>query len=441
MTYTADWESLDQRPCPPWFDEAKFGIFIHWGVYSVPSWAPRRHTVKETGEAYAEWYWAAMQDKSGPYYKHHVETYGEDFPYQEFAPMFKAEMFDPAEWADLFGRAGARYVVLTSKHHDGYCLWPSSLSWNWNSVDVGPRRDLVGQLTEAVRAKGLKMGLYYSLYEWFRPLYHADPRRYAREHMKPQLIDLVERYRPSVLFADGEWDHPSDVWDTPAFLAWLFNESPVKDEVVVNDRWGKETRSVHGGYFTTEYGEVGGGRSLGTERKWEENRGIGASFGYNRNERLEDYLTPQQLIHTLINTVSAGGNLLLNVGPTADGRIPVIMQERLLQIGEWLSVNGEAIYGTRPLQSQRSQAPASNTDVRFTTKGDTLYAICLKWPGDELVLPLPDGAHPTRVSLLGGPDVLVFERVSGGISVQVPRLAPDELKSRYAYVFKIASAL
>jgi len=222
------WESLDSRPCPQWFDEAKFGIFIHWGVYSVPAWAPKGQ--------YAEWYWHAMSDKTGPAWQFHVRTYGEHFKYQDFASAFKAELFDPAQWADLFARSGARYVVLTSKHHDGFCLWPSAQSWNWNSVDVGPHRDLLGDLTAPVRARGLKMGIYYSLYEWYHPLYQSDVARYVDEHMLPQLKDVAERYRPSLLFADGEWEHPSEVWRSAEFLAWLFNESPVRDEVVVDER-------------------------------------------------------------------------------------------------------------------------------------------------------------------------------------------------------------
>ncbi|MCS7223444.1 MAG: alpha-L-fucosidase [Armatimonadetes bacterium] len=376
--YEAKWESLDRRPIPNWFDEAKFGIFIHWGVYSVPSWAPKGR--------YAEWYWHDMQDKNSPTWQFHVTNYGANFPYQEFAPMFRAELFDPNRWADLFQKSGARYVVLTSKHHDGFCLWGSKESWNWNSVDVGPRRDLIAELAQAVRAKGLRFGLYYSLYEWFNPLYRTDVKRYVQEHMLPQLKELVERYRPSLIFADGEWDHPSDVWRSEEFLSWLFNESPVKDEVVVNDRWGKETRSVHGGYFTSEYGHVGGGKVLAPGRKWEENRGMGSSFGYNRNEDIEDYATAKDLIALLVDVVSRGGNLLLNVGPTADGRIPVIMQERLLQIGEWLRINGDSIYGSQPVDA----APPEG--CRLTQKGNLLFVHILDSPDRKFVeLPLSLG--------------------------------------------------
>ena len=336
------WESIDSRPTPSWFTEGKFGIFIHWGTYSVPSWSPKG--------TYAEWYWHAMQDKKGPTRQFHERVFGKDFPYENFAPMFKAELFNPDQWADVFARSGAKYVVLTSKHHEGFCLWPNAQaneSWGrpWNSVDVGPKRDLLGDLSAAVRAKGLKMGFYYSLYEWFNPIYKADFAKFRDQHFFPQFKDVVSRYKPSIIFADGEWDHTSAEWRTPELLAWLFNESGCGDELVINDRWGKDTRGKHGGYYTTEYG---GGTDFhaGPGHPWEEDRGIGASFGYNRNEDYDEYRTATDLVRLLIEMVSLGGNLLLDIGPTADGRIPVIMQDRLIEMGKWLQVNGDAIYGT-----------------------------------------------------------------------------------------------
>lgn len=425
--YEANWASLDTRPNPAWYDDAKFGIFIHWGLYSVPSWGPKGQ--------YAEWYWNAMSNKTSETWKHHVRTYGDGFQYQDFVPSFRAELWNPAEWADLFARSGAKYVVLTSKHHDGFCLWPSAQSWNWNSVDVGPHRDLAGDLANAVRAKGLKMGYYYSLYEWYHPLYKADPKRYVEEHMVPQIKDLVTRYRPSLIFADGEWEHPSEIWRSAEFLQWLYNESPVKDEVIVNDRWGKETRSQHGGYFTTEYGQVGAGKKLAEGRKWEENRGMGGSYGFNRNENLADYKTSTQLIHILADMVSKGGNLLLNVGPTADGRIPVIMQQRLEEIGDWLKVNGEAIYGTRPWKTAEE-----GKTIRYTSKGDAVYAICTEWPGKELVLDAPEPQAGAQVTMLGVQQPLAWTQSEGKMRITVPQLGPNELPGRHAWVFKLTGA-
>ncbi len=268
----------------------------------------------------------------GPFIR---RVYGADFPYQNFAPMFRAELFDPDHWADVFAGSGARYVVLTSKHHEGFALWPSheaSATWGrpWNAVEAGPHRDLLGDLSEAVRRRDLRMGYYYSLYEWYNPLWLSDKKRYVAEHMIPQFRDLVTRYQPDIIFTDGEWELPSSEWRSPEILAWLFNDSPVKDKVVVNDRWGKETRHKHGGYWTTEYTA---GMS-GTDHPWEESRGMGFSYGYNRAEQLKDYHTGRQLLLMLVDTVSRGGNLLLDIGPTADGRIPVIMEQRLTR---WVS--------------------------------------------------------------------------------------------------------
>jgi alpha-L-fucosidase len=425
--YQPTWDSIDKRPTPPWFEDAKFGIFIHWGVYAVPGWGPKG--------TYAEWYWYEMQDTNKPTWKFHSQTYGAHFKYPDFANEFKAELFNPNEWADIFARSGAKYVVLTSKHHEGFCLWPNPQSWNWNSVDLGPHRDLCSDLTKAVRAHGLKMGFYYSLYEWYNPLYQSDVKRFVAEHFIPQFKDLVTRYQPSLIFADGEWEHPSDTWRSPELLAWLFNESPSREDVVVNDRWGKETRGKHGGYYTTEYGEVhvGKGKDVPKEKHpWEENRGIGRSFGYNRNENVDDYRPAADLVHLLVDMTAQGGNLLLDVGPTADGRIPVIMQQRLVEMGDWLKVNGEAIYGTRAWRQT-----AEGKTVRYTSKGHDLYAICLSWPGPQLILNAPKPGPNTHVTFLGRPEELKWSAVNSGLKVLIPPFSPDDVPCRYAYVLKL----
>ena len=429
QNYAATWESIDQRPTPPWFDEAKFGIFIHWGVYSVPAFADPQSKI---GETYAEWYWNHMQDKNGPTWAFHLLHYGANFKYQDFVGQFKAELFNPDQWADLFQKSGARYVVLTSKHHEGFCLWPCPASWNWNSIDVGPHRDLAGDLSKAVVAKGLNMGFYYSLYEWYDPLYLGDLHRYVNEHMIPQMKDLVERYHPSLLWTDGEWDHPSDQWQSTEFLAWLFNNSSVRDRIAVNDRWGKETRSKHGGFYTSEYQTfLPEGAQLGPAHKWEECQAIGKSFGYNRVEELHDYKSSSELIHLLVDVVSRGGNLNLDIGPTADGRVPVIMQERLLQIGAWLKAYGEAIYGTHPWRT------TSEGKVHYTSKSNTVYAITEMWPGPELVLSAPRTTAATTVELLGGSAPLKWRQEGGKLRIQVPPIPESALSLPEAYVFKL----
>jgi len=427
--FEANWESLDARPVPSWFMDAKLGIFIHWGVYSVPSFGKKG--------TYAEWYWDAMQNKKGETWAFHERVYGADFAYQDFASRFKAELFDASEWAQLFADAGAKYVVLTSKHHDGFCLWPSdeaNRSWgrSWNSASIGPKRDLLGELSQAVREQGLRMGLYYSLYEWFNPLYLKDFERFRDEHFFPQFKDVVKRYRPSTIFTDGEWSHPSEEWRSPELLAWLFNESGAGEDVAINDRWGKECRSQHGGYFTTEYGEVGAGKELKEGRYWEENRSLGASFGYNRNENVGEYLSSEAVIHLLVETVSKGGNLCLNVGPREDGKIPPIMEERLRDLGRWLKINGEAIYGTRPWR-----VVSEGDHIKYTSKDDCVYAICLKWPGETLFLEEPKSTKKTRVQLLGWDGEISAERGRDTPVVTLKGMCPTACASSHAFVFKL----
>jgi alpha-L-fucosidase len=438
--YEANWTSIDSRPIPEWFEDAKFGIFLHWGLYSVPAWGPTDGGIYEK---YAEWYWSRMmqpETETGKKFRDfHNRVYGENFNYQDFVKDFKAEMFDPDQWAEIFKDAGARYVVLTSKHHEGFTLWPSKHSWNWNSVDVGPHRDLAGDLSVAVKDKGLHMGFYFSLYEWFNPLYREDVDRYVDQHMLPQLKDLVTRYEPDIVWPDGEWDHPSETWRSTEFLAWLYNESPVKDRVVVNDRWGSETRSNHGGFYTTEYDLVHDKAISGDaiQHPWEETRGIGGSFGYNRNESLDDYESSEFLIHYLVDKVARGGNLLLNVGPTADGRIPVIQQQRLRDIGTWLKINGDAIYGTRAWGN--APATAEGQTLFFTAKGDDLFAIKTSW--DQGDITIEDVGRPVKVEMLGYNGEIKFTHSGSRLVITPPALTPAENPSPYAWVYKLSGSL
>ena len=446
QTYKPNWESLDARPVPGWFQDSKFGIFIHWGVYSVPAWGPTGDSIA-VYDRYAEWYWRKMIEpgKVQKYFKdYHTKTYGPNFRYQDFAPMFKAELFDPAKWADLFKESGAKYVVLTSKHHEGFALWPSAQSWNWNSVDVGPHRDLCGDLSKAVKNKGLHMGFYYSLYEWYNPTYLTDFPAYVNEHMIPQMKDLVTKYTPDILWTDGEWDRPSKDWKSEEFLSWLYNESPVRDNVVVNDRWGSETRSKHGGIFTTEYGLVGDkeGNVNAVMHPWEECRGIGTSFGLNRTEGLSDYSTATQLIKLLVSTVAAGGNLLLDIGPAADGTIPVIMQQRLLELGKWLKINGEAIYDTRAfIKTKKSEEinGETNKSIFFTRKNKEIYIICLNWPAKEIVLKGVTPVSNLKIALLGTDKLPSVKESGGNLYITAPLLTPDD--NQIAYVFKVSGLL
>lgn len=461
--YEANWESIDSRPIPEWYTDAKFGIFIHWGLYSVPAFS-------KVG-SYSEWYWMHLVDstRSGGDYdltnEFHTNMYGENFNYPDFAPMFTCKMFDADQWADIFDRSGAKYVVLTSKHHDGYCLWPSAeadKSWGrpWNSTNSGPMRDLLGELTTAVRKTDVKMGFYYSLYEWFNPLYTADVDLFVDTHMIPQFKDVVQKYAPSLIFTDGEWDHPYTTWHATEVLSWLYNESVCKEEVVINDRWGKNSRHNHGGYYTTEYGSG----LPNADKVWEENRGMAHSFGYSITENIEDYNSSQELVYMLIDIVSRGGNFLLDIGPTGDGRIPVIMQERLLDIGKWLDVNGEAIYGTtsREKSCQWSKGKLTEEDrgqykvkydvmkltvapdegmarkeILFTQKENNLYCICPVYPKGKLVVKDVKMGSGAKVELLGYDKPLKWKKQGANIAIDVPALTASEVPCDFAWTFKL----
>lgn len=452
--FEPNWESLNKRGHPEWFKQAKFGIFIHWGMYSVPAWAP---VIPNSGESYAEWYWYRIQAKEDKFWNFHVKNFGANVSYPQLETGFKAELFNPDDWALLFKEAGAKYVVLTSKHHDGYALWPSAeadKAWNraWNAASGTPQRDLLGDLTNAVRKQGLKMGYYYSLYEWYNPIWLYDRKRYVEEHMFPQFKDLVNRYKPSVIFSDGEWDMSSEEWKSPELLAWLYNESPVAKEVAVNDRWGRETREHNNGatYTTSEYGS---GKDASVV--WEENQGIGHSYGFNRNEKASDYKTSNELILMLIDIVARGGNLLLNVGPTADGRIDPIQQQRLLDMGAWLKVNGEAIYETTPLakpyQWSKGKMPEKKdanymagysaaklvqprndqayVQAFFTQKGNNLYVILPDYT-PSLTITEVDIPAGSSASLLANGQKVGLRKSGKQTVLDLSKLGPLQLPAR-----------
>lgn len=462
--YEANWASLNQRKIPAWFHQDKFGIFIHWGVYAVPSYAP---VIPNSGDSYSEWYWYRINEKQKDFKAFHDKNFGAGFQYPQFEPQFKAEMFDPKQWADVFKKSGARYVVLTSKHHEGYALWNSAEAdrdWQrpWNAVTGTPKRDLLGDLTNAVRDAGLKMGYYYSLYEWFNPLWKQDKKRFVSEHMFPQFKDLVTRYRPSVIFSDGEWELSDTAWRSPELLAWLFNESPVVQDVVINDRWGSNTRGKNTGctYTTSEYGS-----GMDANVIWEESRGIGHSYGYNRNEKLEDYKTSHDLILMLVDIVCRGGNLLLDIGPTADGRIPVIMQQRLTDMGNWLQTNGEAIYGTeaykQSYQWSKGEKPSkkkenfmagydiaeqvkpnknqAHIEAFFTTKGKNLYAV-FPYYNQQLRIRNFKPAAGTVVSILGSKKTLALKRVGNDCIIDLSTIHPGDISGEL-FAVKLENAL
>ena len=436
--YEANWGSLDARPVPRWWVDAKFGIFVHWGVYSVPAYAPAGDA--SFAAAYAEWYHGKVLRGEERFSAYHAKRYA-NAPYANFAAEFKAENYNPKEWAGLFKKAGARYVVLTAKHHDGYALWPSPQTPYFNSVAMGPGRDLVGEFAAAMKEAGLRRGYYYSHFEYANPLCPSNRlkrtdvkpenmREWSRRINLPQMRDLVERYQADVLWVDGAWDYTSEDLRACEFLAWLYNESSVREKIVVNDRW-ERNRGVHGGHYTTEYGKKG--VEPQTFHPWEECRGLGHSFGYNRFETPEHYMSREKCVLTLVDVVSRGGNLLLNVGPTSDGRIPAIMQDRLLAIGRWLEVNGEAIYGTTlwPLADETLR----DRGVYFTQKGNALYLIITRWTRDEIVLSKIKSA--VDLKFLGLNCQLKWKQSEDGLRLHLPDVSISELPCEAAWTIRI----
>ena len=445
----ATWESINQRGYPQWFQDAKLGIFVHWGLYSVPAYS--------SPDGYAEWFyrglmtgdsirvstmnnfsrtwggmlgdqWSDRMTNSGSVkQKPHITD-----QYSLFVPLWRAEHWDPDNWAALFKASGAKYVLLVAKHHDGYCLWNSRYQPSWNSFSTGPHRDIVGELTSAVRRTGLKMGLYYSLTEWTNALHiwMQDPddsiADYVNRYMMPQFKELVSKYHPSAIFADGEWQNSAEQFRATELISYYYNT--VGAEAIVNDRWGRGTQH---GFRTPEYK----GAIDDTVRPWAECRGIGRSFGLNRNEPLSNYLTSDSLIRHFVKLVAAGGGMTLNVGPNADGTIPMLQQERLIDLGNWLKINGEAIYESRPYKRHCN----SDSTVFYTTNNGNLYAIATRINSNTIVLDhVPFPKLNMKVSMLGSDKNLHWRYFAGKLYINISPLFPTEInKVKSAWVFKL----
>ncbi|MGP0031576.1 MAG: alpha-L-fucosidase [Acidimicrobiales bacterium] len=466
------WESVRTHAVPRWYDDAKLGVFLHWGLYSVPGWAPQVPDMPEllrTGgpkrmlrdNPYAEWYLNSMQIPGSPTQRHHRETYGEGFPYADFAPIFD----DASAGADLDALAalcqgaGARYVVLTTKHHDGFALWPATAE----HPVMGPyhaRRDLVGDLSRAVRSRGMRMGLYYSGgYDWpyngavlTRPAdallavpNSASYRAYATAHLR----ELIDRYRPSVLWNDIAWPSGGNL---AGLLAHYYN---TVEEGVINDRWAEPTvprnrftdalvigagevaqalwrfipdrrkqlvfaGAQHADFRTPEYAQF----DRVVTKKWESTRGVGHSFGANRSERPEDIISAPALIRSFCDIVSKNGNLLIGVGPSPDGTVPEEQQVPLRGLGAWMSVNAEAIVGTRPWDVAQTMT-SEGTGVRFTQRSGSVYAMLMGTPGTgTFSLRHVDATTVTGVRLLGADQPLEWSARAGELEVTLPGRLP-----------------
>ena len=458
--YKDNWESLKTYEIPEWYKDAKLGIFIHWGVYSVPAFGN-------------EWYPRNMYIKGGKEFKHHVETYGpqSEFGYKDFIPMFTAANYDPAAWAQLFKKAGARYIVPVAEHHDGFPLYDCSLT-EWDAVDMGPKRDLIGDLAKAVRDEGMIFGLstHRAEHWWFfeggrefdsdvqDPNYDGlygpampkktNPNRDYLDDWYARTAELVEKYQPQLVWFDWWIEEPAFVSYLQKFGAFYYNKGLEWNKgVVIN--YKHKSFPIEAAAYDIERGQL-------TEIRhplWQTDTAVAKnSWGYTKNN---DYKTVNSLVDDFIDIVSKNGVLLLNIGPKPDGTIPQEDQDTLLGIGEWLNVNGDAIYDTRPWKvfgegptevvggtfNDVKRKGFTGKDVRFTTKDGKLYAILLEWPdkGTAKIKSLSKSSELcdkeiAGIKLLGSDKDVKWSQEESAMTVKLPKDKPCE----HAFVLEIS---
>ncbi len=464
--FQPDWDSLKGYKIPEWYQDAKFGIFIHWGVYSVPAFGN-------------EWYPRNMYRQGTPEFKHEVATYGPQtkFGYKDFIPMFHAQDFNPTAWADLFKESGAKYVIPVAEHHDGFQMYQSDLS-DWCATKMGPHRDILGELRKAILADGLHFGAssHRAEHYWFMnggrefpsdvqdPKYASfygpahvgiDPEKNGTGHPDAAYLndwlarsaELVDRYHPELVYFD--WWVEQDTFQPylKRFAAFYYNQAAKNGQQVVlfrkNDAFPDGTTVLD-----IERGQLDHIRPV----HWQTDTSVSQqSWGYVQGDT---YKSPESLVWDLIDIVSKNGNLLLNIGPKSDGTIPEEAKSILQHMGAWLNVNGEAIYGTRPWTTygegptkvaagsfqDAATKPYTPQDIRFTTRGKTLYAIAMGWPtdGSLLIHSLSSGVSfkVGSVSLLGSDEKIHFEQEGDGLHLELPAHHPD----MYAYSFRILPA-
>ncbi|MGP9837171.1 alpha-L-fucosidase [Arthrobacter sp. 179] len=405
---------------PQWYQDAKLGFFIHWGLYSVPAWGtPPSEDPVPTEDAYAyhqyaEWYGNTVRIPGSPTWLHQQEVYGTGTSYEDFADRWDVGSFDARTLVGQLVDAGAQYIVPTTKHHEGFCLWDTATT-GFNAKARGPRRDLIAEIAAATRELGARFGVYFSgALDWhvsdFPPIESdTDLFRFRRndeqfaQYAAAQLRELIERFGPDILWNDIDWPDGGkgcEPWAVASLLDEYFAQNP---EGVINDRWGVP----HHGYLTREYRNID--EIIPTP--WESTRGLGYSFGYNQSENEEHSLTGDELVRLLIDVVAKNGNLLINVGPRADGSIPELQAQAMAQLGDWLRVNGEGIYGTRPWGRFGEQT--AHGAVAYTVKGADVYVHALDPSSGTLCLPeellgkgraswlLPEGANHAQVGASG----------------------------------------
>jgi alpha-L-fucosidase len=487
QVYEPTWNSLGRHAIPEWFKDAKFGIYTHWGGYSVPAKGPN-----------GSWYPHNMYKKGTEQYEYHVANYGDpsEFGYKDIIGLFKAEKFDADEWAELFKKSGARFAGPVAEHHDGFSMWNSKLT-TWDAFDKGPKRDVVGELEKAIKKRGMKYittfhhATHWAYYaHWIKEFdcsnpeysdlygpmhdqdadwpewYNISPDDLAFMQEKPskefldlwfnKLKEVIDKHSPDLIWFDGSLDRMHEMYEK-RFFAYCFNEA---------EKEGKEVEVLFKGWdvppnVAINDLELGREQDI-TRHIWITDTSVDDMGAWSyANEA--GYKSVNTLVDNLVDRVSKNGLLLLNVGPKADGTIPEVAKERLLGIGKWLEVNGEAIYGTRAWMiygegpsdfeeeggaytefDDEDNSPYTGEDIRFTVKDNTLYAIFLDWPGDEAeIYSLRrfeeelsihwEESDIKKISMLGVQGDLDWAITEDALVIKSPKVRPCE----HAYVFKI----
>lgn len=404
--FIAEWHSLEQFRVPKWYEDAKFGIFIHWGPYSVPAFQD-------------EWYSRKMYVKGDPAFDHHVKTWGPQskFGYKDFIPLLTAEKFDAGQWLDLFVKAGAKYVVPVAEHHDGFAMYDSALN-RWNAKNMGPKRDIIGEIAAAAKKRGVVFGVsnHRAEHWWFMnggrefdsdvndPAYEdfygparpqsETPSKQFKDDYLARLCELVDKYQPQLFYFDTWAERPPLSPYLRAFAAHYYNRA-TQWALPVAINYKNHMFAPRAAVPDVERGQLGDIQPY----FWQSDTSVGIRSWCHTHD--EQYKPAELIIGDLCDIVSKNGTLLLNIGPKADGTIPAEAVKILETIGAWLKVNAEAIYGTRPWKvygegptevpeghfTDARRVAYTTQDFRFTTRGQkTLYAICLAAPGGEMLI-------------------------------------------------------
>ncbi len=476
IDFQPSWNSLREYHTPQWLKDAKFGIYTHWGVYSVPATGPN-----------VTWYPFYMYREGSPQYAYHVKTYGHPskFGYKDFIPMFTAEKFDPDEWAEIFKQSGAQFAGPVGEHHDGFSMWDTKYS-QWNAARMGPKRDVVGELEQAIRAQGMRfmVALHHAENWWFFPHWRttfdtadekyaglygpghnrdwADTRPLVFDDWKPEwaqqdqpsqafleqwlgkIQEIIDNYTPDLLWFDFGIQWVQEHYKR-TLLAYYYNQAQAwGKEVAVTYKWHDLVPGA--GIVDLELGRF----DRLTYHDWITDTTVDDGHGWAYLKGA-GYKTPTTLVHYLIENVSKNGYLLLNVGPKPNGEIPAEAKMLLAEMGDWLELNGEAIYGTTPWLvygegptempkagyfMEDAEVSYTARDIRFTAKDDNLYAIFLGWPEGPVTIKSCRGLYPTEIRsirMLGVEVDLAWNLTPEGLQIS----PPVEKPCNYAYVLKI----